>query len=154
MQTVMQIGGLVGAQQFASVEVTERRIALAPLRHEVAQVLTDRRERERAERDLVGAAARPGAAGLGVRHGRSRGVLQGRGRDRRDHHHGGVGVAVADGVEETVHGGQEGAQAHGGLLGDVGADLEADEIGGHVPDGARHERVEHRVAREAEIRQM
>lgn len=53
-----------------------------------------------------------------------------------------------------MHGGQEGAQPHGGLLGDVGADLEADEIGGHVPDGARHERVEHRVAREAEIRQL
>ena len=59
-------------------------------------------------------------------------------------------MAIADRVEKAVHSWAQGAQPHQVHIDDVDAELEADEIGGLVPDYASDERVEQRAAAKAE----
>ncbi len=63
-------------------------------------------------------------------------------------------MTVADRVEKAMYRRTEGAQPHQVHVDDVDAELEADEIGALVPDGARQERVQQRAAAQAEVQQV
>ncbi len=89
-----------------------------------------------------------------VERSRAGGVLVDRTQQRRDDQQRYVRVTVPDGVEEAVHGRTEGPQPHQVGVDEVDADLEADQVGGSVPDGARGERVEQGAATEAEVDQV
>src|SRR5690606_35059929 len=82
------------------------------------------------------------------------GVLVDRAVDRRDDEQRRGGVAVPDGVQEAVHRGGEGAQPHQVGVDQVDADLEADQVGRCVPDGAGGEGVEQGAAAQAEVDQL
>ena len=96
----------------------------------------------------------PLADRLLVERSGARGVLVDRAQQRRDDQERYVRVAVADGVEEAVHRRTEGPQPHQVGVHQVDADLEADQVGGSVPDGARGERVEQGAATETEVDQL
>ena len=81
-------------------------------------------------------------------------VLRDRADDRADHHDRGVGMAVADRVEQTVDGGHEGPLAHRVGVDDVDPELQADQIGREVTDRAGRELVELALPGEAEAVQV
>jgi len=60
-------------------------------------------------------------------------------------------VALADGVEETVHRRGEGTQAHQVRVDEVDAELDADQVRGGVADRASGERVEQGAAAETQV---
>jgi hypothetical protein len=119
----------------------------------------DDRQGELARGDLVGVAGRGEAQFAGgqcgeVPAGRAGGLLVDRAEDGGDDQQWRVGVTVADGVQEAVHGRRERAQPEAVGVHDVDTEFEADQVRGRVADRAGDERLQVRTPAEAEVDQL
>ncbi len=135
------------------------RVVGGPLRRDPGELLADRGERELPGRALRGVAGgpephRPGPDGLQVERAGTGRVLVDGAQDGGDDQQRRGRVPVADGVEEPVHRGAEGAQPHEVGVDHVDADLDADQVGRGVPHGAGGERVEQRAPAQSEVDQL
>ncbi|EGJ76478.1 hypothetical protein STTU_3689 [Streptomyces sp. Tu6071] len=142
--------------QLRAVEVVQVRVARGAARDHAGHLLADGPQGQAPGRDLgrvaggdEGEAAL--AEGARVEGGGARGLLVDAAVERRDHEERRLGVALADRVEEAVEGGPERAQPHEVRVDEVDAELEAEEVGGGVPERTRGERVEQGRAAETEV---
>ncbi len=151
-----QLGGVGLAVQGEAVEVGQRRILARPLLHDPGKLLPYDAQVQLPEGDLrrVSQGRELHLPVTDVRGGRSGGGLLGRAEDGRDHQERRGRVPLADGVEEPVHGRPEGAQPHQVQVHDIDADLDADQVGGGVPQGARGERIEQGAAAQTQVDQL
>ena len=152
MKPVGQFREIVRAEQLQPVEVEEGGVIRRARLDDLSQDLANRTQGERRFEEVRCRARRSAPlAGLRVGDGRAWCVFVHRAEDRRDHENRGSRSAIADRVEEAVHGGNERAPLHGVSTDDVDADLEAEQVGIGIPHRPSGERIEVRVRGEAEI---
>ena len=152
MKPVGQLRDVVRAEQVQPVEVEEGGVLRRARLDDLSQDLAHRAQRERRFEEVRRRARRSAPlARLGVGDGRARRVFVHRAEDRRDHENRRGRGALADRVEEAVHGGNERAPLHRVAADDVDADLQAEQVGIGIPHRPRGERIEVGVRGEAEI---
>ncbi len=154
-----QLGEVGLPIEVAAVEVVQVRVLGRPLPHDPGQLVPDDAQGQFPARALRRVARGPEPQSPGAEVGEVRGagtggVLVDGAVDGRDDQQRCAGVAFADGVEETVDGRGEGAQAHQIGVDQVDADLEADQVGGGVAQDAGGERVEQGAAAQTQVDQF
>lgn len=154
-----QAGVVVRAVELGAVEVVDVGIGRLPLLDDGLQLFADDAQCQLALADfaLLADGAEQQAAFAqrgGVEQAGTGRVFVDRAVQRRDRQQRCVRMAIANGVQEAVHGRCEGAQTQQVGVDQVDADFHADQVGRQVAHGAGCERVQQGVAAEAEIEQV
>lgn len=154
-----EFDGVLLSIECAAVQVVQVRVFRRPLANDAVQFIPDHAKGELSGGTLGGVSGcsepeLPGREGLEIECAGTRGVLMDRAVDGRYDQQWCLGMSVADGVEETVDGRSERAKTHQVEIDEVDTDLQADQFGGRVADGACRELVEERASAKAEIGQI